>query len=269
MRVRGVIDLRSYADAGDAAPTGDWLTGRAPPAFVDDGASVVALVPVGEGRVAALPCDEFLIVLSGALTVESARGMTVINTGRSAVLPAGLSFGWRAAAGTIAIIVACPAAVPAGDSLPAGDSFAGRSVVPAGDSLPNRSVVPAGDSFAGRSVTGDIVPIDEAASLEPSNPPIADLLVGPTPSCRNHSDYRSTNGEFVCGTWDSTPYHRRAMLYRHIELMHLLDGRVTFKDATGSVTFSKGDVFLAMRGAECAWISQVHVKKVYAIHRPA
>ena len=239
MRVRGVIDLRSYADAGDAAPTGDWLTGRAPPAFVDDGASVVALVPVGEGRVAALPCDEFLIVLSGALTVESARGMTVINTGRSAVLPAGLSFGWRAAAGTIAIIVACPAAVPAGDS------------------------------FAGRSVTGDIVPIDEAASLEPSNPPIADLLVGPTPSCRNHSDYRSTNGEFVCGTWDSTPYHRRAMLYRHIELMHLLDGRVTFKDATGSVTFSKGDVFLAMRGAECAWISQVHVKKVYAIHRPA
>jgi len=32
--------------------------------------------------------------------------------------------------------------------------------------------------------------IDEAASLQPSNPPLADLLVGPTPSCRNHSDYR-------------------------------------------------------------------------------
>ena len=228
MRVRGVIDLRAYA--ADAAPTGDWLTGRATPAFADDRASVVAFAPAGEGRVEALPGDEFLILLSGTLTVESARGVTVITTGRSAVLPAGLSFGWRAPAGTIAIVVTCPAAAGAAE---------------------------------------DIVPIDEAASLQQSNPPIADLLIGPTPSCRNHSDYQSTDGELTCGTWDSTPYHRRAMLYRHIELMHLLDGSVTFEDATGSVTFGKGDVFLATRGAQCAWISHVDVKKVYAIHRPA
>jgi uncharacterized cupin superfamily protein len=228
MRVRGVIDLRAYA--ANAEPTRDWLTGRGTPAFVDDNASVISLAPVGEGRVQGLPCDEFVILLSGTLTIESVRGVTVINTGCSAVLPAGLNFGWRAAAGTIAIIVACPAVAGA---------------------------------------TEDIVLIDKAASIQPSNPPAADLLVGPTPSCRNHSDYRSTNGEFVCGAWDSTPYHRRAMLYRHIELMHLLDGSVTFEDATGSVTFGKGDIFLAMRGAECAWISHVHVKKVYAIHRPA
>jgi uncharacterized cupin superfamily protein len=228
MRVRGVIDLRAYA--ANAEPTRDWLTGGGTPAFVDDNASVVSLAPVGEGRVQGLPCDEFVILLSGTLTIESVRGVTVINTGCSAVLPAGLNFGWRAAAGTIAIIVACPAVAGA---------------------------------------TEDIVLIDKAASIQPSNPPAADLLVGPTPSCRNHSDYRSTNGEFVCGAWDSTPYHRRAMLYRHIELMHLLDGSVTFEDATGSVTFGKGDIFLAMRGAECAWISHVHVKKVYAIHRPA
>jgi uncharacterized cupin superfamily protein len=179
MRVRGVIDLRAYA--ANPVPTRDWLTGRGTPAFADDDASVVSLAPVGEGRVQALPGDEFLIVISGTLTLESNPGVTVIDTG----------------------------------------------------------------------------------------PPAADLLVGPTPSCRNHSDYLSTNGEFVCGTWDSTPYHRRSMLYRHIELMHLLDGSVTFEDATGSVTFAKGDIFLAMRGAECAWISHVHVKKVYAIHRPA
>lgn len=228
MRVRGVIDLRAYA--ANAAPTRDWLNGRGTPAFADDHAGVIALAPVGAGRVLALPSDEFLILLSGELAVESARGVTVINTGRSAVLPAGVSFGWRAAAGTMAIIVACPAAAGTAE---------------------------------------DIVLIDEAAPLQPSNPPLADLLVGPTPSCRNHSDYRSTNGEFVCGTWDSTPYHRRPMLYRHIELMHLLDGSVSFRDPTGSVTFGKGDVFLATRGAECAWISHVHVKKVYAIHRPA
>jgi uncharacterized cupin superfamily protein len=226
--VRGVIDLRAYAAA--AAPTDDWLSGRGTPAFVDDFASVVALAPVGEGRVEALPADEFLILLAGTLMIETPRGRTVLSTARSAVLPAGLSFEWRSGAGTVAIIVACPATAGAAD---------------------------------------DVVSIDEAASLQPSNPPIADLLIGPTPSCRNHSDYRSRNGEFVCGTWDSTPYHRRAMLYRHIELMHLLEGSVTFEDAAGSVTFGKGDVFLAMRGAECAWTSHVRVKKVYAIHRPA
>ena len=114
-----------------------------------------------------------------------------------------------------------------------------------------------------------VVPIDETAPLEPSNSPLAELLVGPKPSCRNHTDYRSTTGEFVCGTWDSTPYHRRPMLYRHIELMHLLEGTVTFQDASGSATFTKGDIVLAARGAETAWISEVHVKKVYATHRPA
>ena len=226
-RVRGVIDLRAYAS--DVAPTSDWLVRRATPAFADDAATVVALMPMDEGRVAELPGDEFLIVLSGGLTLKCARNTTVVETGQSAVLPAGLSFGWRAATGTIAIVVACPAA---------------------------------------SGTASDILLINETAPLEPSKPPLDALLVGPRPSCRNHSDYRSTNGEFVCGTWDSTPYHRRPMLFRHIELMHLLDGSVTFQDATGSVTFSKGDIFLAARGAECAWISEVHVKKVYATHRP-
>src|SRR5689334_7760537 len=87
MPVHGVVDLRAYAE--DAVPTHDWLKGRGTPAFIDDGASVVALALVGEGRVEALPSDEFLILLSGTLAVESTRGRTVINTGRSAVLPAG------------------------------------------------------------------------------------------------------------------------------------------------------------------------------------
>jgi uncharacterized cupin superfamily protein len=226
--VRGVIDLRAYATR--VAATRDWLAGRAAPAFADDAAAVVAIAPAGKGQVAALPADQFVIVLSGEITFETARGTTVINAGRSAVLPAGLGFDWRAASGTVAVIVTCPSS---------------------------------------SGTASDPVAIDEAAALEPSNPPLAELLVGPTPSCRNHTDYRSANGEFVCGTWDSTPYHRRAMPYRHIELMHLLEGSVTFEDASGSVTFSKGDVFLAARGAQCAWLSEVHVKKVYAIHRPA
>ena len=223
-RVRRFIDPRAYA--ASATQTGDWLAGRGTPAFADESARVVALAPLGHGRVTALMSDEFLILLSGKLAIESTVGTTIIEANRSAVLPAGLTFNWRAAGSTVAIIVSCPAA---------------------------------------EGIAGDVVSV----SLEWSNPPSSDLLVGPTPSCRSHSDYRSASGEFTCGTWDSTPYHRRAITYRHIELMHLLEGSVTFEDALGSVTFRKGDIFLAARGAECAWISKVPVKKVYAIHRPA
>lgn len=224
---RGVIDLRAYAV--QPKPAADWLSGRMAPAFADTYASVTAIAPSGHGRVSSLPADEFLIVLSGTLSIKCAGETTPVPAGRSAVLVAGTSFEWTASSDTVAIIVACPG-VP--------------------------------------GVAAGVVPIDENAPLESSNPPLAELLVGPTPSCRNHSDYRSANGEFVCGTWDSTPYHRRAMTYRHIELMHLLEGSVTLEDAAGSVTFGRGDVFLVTRGAECAWISTVPVKKVYAIHRP-
>src|SRR4029453_5209016 len=89
-----VIDLRAYATG--APPTRDWLTGRAPPAFADNGASVSAMAPVGQGGVDALPGDEFVILLSGELPIDSARGATVVTAARSAVLPAALSFSWRA-----------------------------------------------------------------------------------------------------------------------------------------------------------------------------
>ncbi len=147
-----------------------------------------------------------------------------------AVVPAGVAFDWQAAPGTRALAMRHASAAPAAVA---------------------------------------IVPIDQAAALVPSNPPLAELLVGPTPSCRNRTDYLSGDGVFVCGTWDSTPYHRTTMRYRHHELMHLLHGSVTFVDETGaSATFSAGDIFLVEQGAQCSWDSRVDVKKVYAIWRP-
>lgn len=226
---RGVIDLCDYAKS--AKPTTDWIAGRAMPAFADPGATVAALAPAGTGAVAALPTDEFLIVLTGSLSIAGDQGAVHVASRQSTVLPANTRFRWKAAPNTTAIVVSCagPASSPA-----------------------------------------NILAIDESAALTPSNPPLASLLVGPTPACRNNTDFRSANGEFVCGTWDSTPYHRQAMPYRHIELMHLLEGSVTFEDADGGAsTFNQGDIFVVTRGAVCAWISTVHVKKVYAIHRPA
>lgn len=157
-------------------------------------------------------------------------GEVMLAADDCAVIPSGVAFDWEAARGTRALAMRHAIQTPAADR---------------------------------------IVPIDEAAELTPSNPPLAELLVGPTPSCRNHTDYLSSDGVFICGTWDSTPYHRTAMRYRHHELMHLLDGSVTFEDETGARrTFAKGDIFLLEHAAMCSWDSREHVKKVYAIWRP-
>lgn len=123
--------------------------------------------------------------------------------------------------------------------------------------------------MSGAAETAGIVPIDTKVELTPSGAPLAELLVGDTPACRNHSTFRSDDGEFTCGVWDSTPYYRRAMFYRHFELMYLLEGSVTFVDGVGrEQTFSKDDIFLVEQGAECSWESRDHVAKVYAIYRP-
>lgn len=226
--VGAVVDMRAYA-AG-TAPSTDWFAGRAAPAFADEAAQVAALAPRGEGQVKALPTDECVLVLAGRIEIESADGVLVVESANACALPLGLDFTWRAADGTLAIIYAAPA------------QQAGT---------PAKAVL-----------------IDQAAPLEPSSPPLAQNLVGPTPSCRNHSDYLSANTEFVCGVWDSTPYHRIQIPYKQVELMYLLDGKVNFRDEQGSVTFSAGDACLFVRGPGCAWISEDYVRKIYATQRP-
>ena len=232
--VRSFIDLRAFAASAEAPATGDWRTARAPLPLAPGRVTIDLIALDGRaGSAETQDGDEFVIVLDGSLTLDVAT----LAPGASAVIPAGTRFAWRATPGTRAIAMRCTT----------GPSTAGGPATAAG-----------------------IVPIDEAAALEPSGAPLAELLVGPTPACRNHTDYRSADGEFVCGTWDSTPYHRLPMRYRHHELMHLTQGAVTFEDEAGRrATFSTGDVFLVEQGAECSWDNREQVKKVYAIWRPA
>lgn len=233
--IRSFIDLRAFA-AGTEAPTTSedsdrFLAARTPLALPAGPVSIAVLrLNGGSGTVESLLADEFLIVLEGELGVSGAGVTLALSAGHSGVLPGGLAFSWTAKVGTVAIVMRC-------------------SSGPAGAQRP--------------------IEIDKRAAREPSNAPLAELLIGPTPSCRNRTDYRSTNGEFTCGTWDSTPYHRRAMGYRHYELMHLLEGEVTLVDGAGrSQTFRSGDVLLCEQGSECSWYSAVPVAKVFAIYRP-
>lgn len=226
--VAAVMDMREYA-AG-TAPSDDWIEGRSAPAFADDKAQVAAFALRGDGQVERLPNDECVLVLSGRLEIESDAGPLAITPDNAVVLPVATRFRWRASDDFLAIVYAAPADAPGNRTTP--------------------------------------VLIDQDASLSPSSPPAAENLLGPTPSCHSHSDYVSANAEFACGTWDSTPYHRRQIPYRQVELMLLLDGKVTFSDATGSVSFGQGDVCMFVRGEGCTWLSEEYVKKVYATQRP-
>ncbi|WP_066553244.1 cupin domain-containing protein [Croceicoccus bisphenolivorans] len=118
---------------------------------------------------------------------------------------------------------------------------------------------------------GGIVAIDNAATYAPSNPPADDVLLSEKPSCRSANQFASADdGRFKCGIWDSTPYTRLPILFRHTELMHLLEGEVSFTDAAGrSATFGKGDTFIIEQGARCSWDSRVDVAKIYATYKPA
>jgi uncharacterized cupin superfamily protein len=228
-KVDAVIDMRAYA-AG-TAPSTDWFEGRAEPAFADAAVRVAAFALRGEGQVKSLPTDEFVLVLAGRLEIEGDAGTVVIEPDNGAALPFGTSFRWRASDDLLAIVYAATTQAPGNPTAP--------------------------------------VLINKSAPLSPSNPPPPENLLSPAPTCRGNSDYRSANQEFACGTWDSTPYHRRRIPYRQVELMLLMEGNVTFSDDEGSVTFTKGDVFMFVRGDGCEWLSEEYVKKIFAIQRPA
>lgn len=234
-----IIDLRQFAREAVAAPasqgdgqTDAFLANRYPLAIPPGPVEIGAIrLEAGTGSVARLSADEFIILCDGSLTLNRQGQTLELADSASAVLSAGASFHWHCPQPTTLLYI----------------RYLGES---------------AGE--------GNLVAIDESAALEPSGTPLVELLVGPTPSCRNHTDYRSVDEEFMCGTWDSTPYHRRAVESRQYELMHLLAGAVTVVEQSGaSRTYTKGDICLVEKGAVWSWESREDVKKVYAIYRPA
>ena len=234
------VDLRQFArdkSQGVAvvalAGEDSFLSSRRVLAWPSGGpvtAGAIALA-AGSGAVRALPADEFIIVNEGSITLTQQDVTLTLEAGQSAVIQQGAAFSWSAP-GPVSLLF----------------------------------------TRYNRSQPGDraIIPLKENPQMEASGTPPADLLTSPAPVCRNFSDYRSADGELVIGTWDSTPYQRRALYYRHYELMYLLEGSVTFIDEAGrSGTFSKGDIFLIEQTANCTWESYVNVAKVYVIYRPA
>lgn len=231
----GFIDLRAFAGTECASVADPFGTGRKvlPLRGDDVEMGTIHLMP-GTGTQAMTGGDTFLIVAQGAVEMTATRqGDTAtwdLQDSGCCVVSDGSDLAWTTRVPTILIYM--------------------------------RHTAGKGHDNAGTF-------INPYAAMTPSAPPLAELLVGPTPACHNATQFLSTDGEFMCGTWDGTPYHRLSMAYRHFELMYLLAGTVTFVDEAGHTgTFTKGDIFMIEQHAHCSWDSQVDVAKVYAIFRP-
>lgn len=237
-RTPSFVDMRAFAnDPGAGIPVlaraGDdaYLSNRRVLDWPSSPVSAGAIsLAAGNGTVHYLQEDEFIIIHQGTLTLTQGELTLSLSAGQSAVILQGVAFTWSAP-DPVSIIF----------------------------TRYNRSTL-------GKRT---MVPIQRSPDLKPSGSPALDLLTTPIPNCRNFTDYVSDDGAFMCGTWDSTPYARLPLYYRHFELMHLKQGSVDFVDGSGRcATFSKGDIFLIEQGARCTWDSRDQVAKVYVIYRP-
>jgi uncharacterized cupin superfamily protein len=226
------IDLRAFAsnDAVAALPDPAGFGRKALPLRGGPIAISSLHFSPGSGAAPGQQGDCFVIVASGSIAITAHDTTLLLEEGQSMVLAGGAGFEWSVLVPTTLIAMRYTAATTA---------------------------------------DARVVPIAADVGLNPSGAPLAELLIGPTPSCRNHTTFLSGDGEFMAGVWDSTPYHRRAMPYRHFELMYLLRGSVTFVDELGREgTFGAGDIFLVEQHAQCSWESREDVAKIYAIYRP-
>jgi uncharacterized cupin superfamily protein len=224
--------IARHRDFGASATDDAYLASRIamPLAQGPVSAGLLRLSP-GKGKVARQQGDEFLYLIEGDLALRCADGDVLLGDSDAATVTSGAELFWQTRQGALVLFMRRDSATTASPS---------------------------------------VIRCNLEAALEPSGAPLAELLIGPTPQCRNASDFKSADGEFMCGTWDSTPYTRRPMVYRQHELMVLLEGSVRFDDTGGrSQTFSTGQIVLVEQGAECGWDSRCHVKKLYCIHRPA
>lgn len=111
-----------------------------------------------------------------------------------------------------------------------------------------------------------ITPLRAEADFRPSNPPPAEVLLGPAPQCRSDNVFRDEATGVLAGTWDSTPYHRIVRPHRLNEFMFLLDGGVRFASPDGRVlSAGVGDAVFVPQGAPIGWESSERVAKFYVV----
>lgn len=194
----------------------------------DDGVSAGIVQAAGEFVVEHYPHVEMLVVHAGQVRVQDGQHSLVLGVGDCVVIGHGTALRLQAAVGSLWAFCT--------DQRPGPDAPTGLTPLPA------------------------YVP------LAPSQPPEAQILLGPAPQCRSHKAYVDTASNLLIGVWDSTPYARRGRPHKVHELMHLIEGSVTLTLEGGAqLVVNTGDSVFVPLGVPCAWTSSVYVRKFYAV----
>ncbi|RVT92914.1 cupin domain-containing protein [Sphingomonas crocodyli] len=228
-----IIDLRAFAaqsrEDSQELEGHDFLADRRY-VSLPDGPTALGLIELaaGTGTVASMPNDEFILVMDGEVQIRGIVAFS-LKTGESAVLPKNAAFSWDTSApATIAFM--CQA--------------------------------------SNETTAREPVKIDPTLPREASPPLREGLVIGEMPKAFRHIDFESNDGLFAAAAWNANGYARRPVTFDYFELMHLLEGSVSFVDRRGADhVFSKDDIFVVRKGGEVNWVSTVPVSKVAAICR--
>jgi uncharacterized cupin superfamily protein len=180
------------------------------------------------------PINEFMLLLEGEVLIEVAGRRTRVGPGQSFYLPKGLRGRWIQPGRVRKIFVTF--------------DDAGGVAVP--DPL-------------------KMFLVDPKVSLAPSAPPSADVLLSPVPTQHTCDVFEDASGQLSIGVWDTTGYRRKLIDFPRHELMHLIEGSVTFTDDAGRTqTFRAGDTFFVPLGTPNAWASEGYLRKIFVIFQP-
>ena len=113
------------------------------------------------------------------------------------------------------------------------------------------------------------IKIDPQVALVPSTPPSPAMLLSPVPVQHAHDYFTDATGQFSVGVWQTTGYHRKLIEFPRHELMHLIEGSVTFTDDRGGTrTFKAGDTFFVPMRTPNSWKSQGTLRKIFVTFQP-
>lgn len=186
------------------------------------------------GRWMNWPVHEFMVIVEGEVVMVEEDRETVIGPGESFFIPKGRRCIWNQSGYAKKFMVI----------------FDDQSGLPTDGSLP-------------------IIKVDPEMKLEPSPPPSADALNSQVPTQFAHEYFRDATGQFTFGVWQTTGYQRKLIEFPRHELMHILEGAVTFTDNEGGTQhFSAGDTFLVPKGTPNAWTSEGTLRKIYCSFQP-
>ena len=186
------------------------------------------------GRWMRWPVHEFMVVVEGEVVMVEEDRETVIGPGESFFIPKGRRCIWNQSGYAKKLMIIF-------------------------------------DDQSGLSSDGaqPIIKFDPKVKLAPSTPPSAEILNSPIPVQQAHEYFKDATGQFAIGVWQTTGYHRKLINFPRHELMHLLEGTVTFTDDKGGTqSFKPGDTFFVPMGTPNSWKSEGTLRKIYCSFQP-